>query len=53
MTYRRTRGAAAYFVFFRLEQNEQDAPTVFVLHVRHAARAPLTPDEAQSILAQE
>ncbi len=53
MTYRRTRSAAAYNIFFRLDRNALDAPTVLVIHIRHSARAPITQDEAQSITGQE
>ena len=53
MTYRRTRRGPAYFVYFTLRINTDDAPTLLIMHLRHAAKAPLTRKEAQAIEAAE
>jgi len=53
MLYRRTRSGPAYRVLFVLRQNPDDAPTVFIIHVRHATQAPMTQQEAWEIEASE
>jgi plasmid stabilization system protein ParE len=51
LLYRRSRSGPAYRVLFYLGETAGDAPTVFVMHVRHGARAPLTGEEARQIEA--
>lgn len=51
MTYRRTRRGPACFVYFTLRTNADDAPTLLIMHLRHAAKAPLTRREARDIEA--
>jgi len=53
MLYRRTRTGPAYRVLFVLRQSPDDAPTVGIIHVRHAAQAPMTQQEAREIEASE
>jgi len=47
--YRQTRGGVAYRVLFTVYEAEDEAPFVFILHVRHGAQGPMTADEAQAI----
>jgi plasmid stabilization system protein ParE len=45
LLYRRTSGSAAHWIYFTIEgegANSQDAPTVVIRHVRHAAAKPLS-----------
>ncbi|MGI4789685.1 MAG: hypothetical protein ACRYFS_12635 [Janthinobacterium lividum] len=53
MLYRRTPGGPAYRVLFVLRQNPDDAPTVAIIHIRHAAQKPMTRKEAREIEAAE
>ncbi len=53
MLYRRTPGGPSHRVLFVLRQNPDDAPTVTVIHVRHAAQKPMTRKEAREIEASE
>lgn len=53
MLYRRTRGGPSYRVLYILRQSLDDAPTVAIIHVRHAAQAPMTQDEAREIESAE
>ena len=53
MLYRRTAGGPAYRVLFVLRENPDDAPTVVIIHVRHAAQKPMTRKEAREIEASE
>ena len=53
MLYRRTPTGPAYRVLFVLRQNPDDAPTVTVIHVRHAAQKSMTRKEAREIEASE
>ncbi len=53
MLYRRTRRGPAYRVLFVMRQNPDDAPTVAIIHVRHAAQAPMTQEEAWEIEGSE
>jgi plasmid stabilization system protein ParE len=57
LLYRRPgsgRRSPAYRAFFELldAQGTQDAPTVYVLHVRHGAAAPVSAEEAHEIETQ-
>lgn len=49
LIYRRYRGGPAWRLLFSLRESEEDGPTVFVLHVRHGAREPITAGEAEAI----
>ena len=49
MLYRRTAGGPAYRVLFVLRENPDDAPTVVIIHIRHAAQKPMTRKEAREI----
>ena len=51
--YRRTPGGPTYRVFVVLKETEMEAPTVTVIHVRHAAQKPMTRKEAKEIEASE
>ena len=53
MLYRRTPSGPAYRVLFVLRQNPDDAPTVTIIHVRHAAQKPMTRKEAREIESSE
>ena len=51
--YRGTRKSrVAYYIFYRITEDD-DGPRVTLMHIRHAARAPLTKAEAREILAQQ
>ncbi len=47
--YRRTPRGAAWRVLFTVQEEAEDAPTVSILHVRHAAQKPITRTEARQI----
>lgn len=51
--YRRTARGPAYRVFFVLIETPQDAPTVRITHIRHAAKARMTRKEAREIEGAE
>ena len=51
--YRRTLRSVAYQIFFYLVTAPDDAPTLRVIHIRHATRAPLPRMEARQIEANE
>ena len=53
MLYRRPPNGSAYRVLFVLRENPDDAPTVTIIHVRHAAQKPMTRKEAREIEAAE
>ena len=46
---RRTSDSPAYRILFTVAEDSDDAPTVSILHVRHAARKPMTRKEAREI----
>lgn len=47
--YRRSRDSVAYRVFYTIAEADDDAAFVYVLHVRHGARKPITRAEARKI----
>ena len=49
LLYRRTPGSAAYHVFYTVAEDSPDGPRVSILHIRHAARRPLSRAEAREI----
>lgn len=51
LIYRYTPGSTAYHLFYTVEDDSDDGPRVTILHVRHAARRPLTPGEVRQISA--
>lgn len=53
MLYCRTRTGPAYRVLFVLRRSPDDAPTVGIIHIRHAARASMTQQEAWEIESTE
>ncbi len=53
LLYRRTPSGPAYRVLFTLRENPDDAPTVTIIHVCHAAQKPMTRKEAKEIEASE
>lgn len=53
MPYRYTPSGAAYQIFYTIAESEEDTPYVFVLHLRHAARKPMTRAEAWKIEEDE
>ena len=56
IVYRRQGSKTAYRILFTItgeEEASQDAPTVTILHVRHAASRPISRTQAREIEAQE
>ena len=53
LLYRRTPSGPAYRILFVLRENPDDAPTVTIIHVRHAAQKPVTRKEARKIEVSE
>ena len=53
LLYRRTARGPAYRIFFFLRDDGQEAPTVAIVHARHAAQKPMTRKEAREIEASE
>ena len=53
LLFRPTSGSAAYHIFFTITDETPDGPRVQILHVRHAARRPLTREEAWRIVANQ
>ena len=51
--YRLTTRSAGYRVFYTILDSANDAPTVSVLHIRHASRKPMTRAEAREIESSE
>lgn len=51
LLYRHTPGSATYRIFYTVVESEEDAPSVYVLHIRHGARKPMTRAEARKIEA--
>lgn len=51
--YRRTPRGPAYRIFFILKEAGQEAPTVGIIHARHAAQKPMTRKEAREIEASK
>ena len=51
--YRRTPAGPAWRILFTVDEGAEDAPTVNLLHVRHAAQRPITRAEARQLEAQE
>jgi plasmid stabilization system protein ParE len=49
LVYRRTSSSVAYRILFFIEDDGADGPTVLIIHVRHAARRPLTAQEAREL----
>jgi len=49
IVFRRGANTAAYRILFRIADGGLEASTVFILHVRHGAQAPLTEAEASTI----
>ena len=47
--YRYSPGGATYRIFFTIVEADEDAPSVYILHVRHGARKPMTRAEARKI----
>lgn len=53
LQYRRAGSTAVYRILFRVRDETEDGPVVSILHVRHAARKPMTRREAKEIQGQE
>jgi len=53
MLFRPTPGSAAYHVYYTVQADTPDGPRVGVMHVRHAARRPITREEALRILGNQ
>lgn len=51
LVYRRTPGGPAYRALYTVYEADDEAPFVFVLHIRHGARRPLSRAEAGEIEA--
>jgi plasmid stabilization system protein ParE len=52
LLYRRPRSGRSspvHRLLYFIQEDEQDAPRVFIVHVRHGAAAPLTEEDARSI----
>lgn len=55
LLYRRplsSTSSPAYHLFYFVEDQSQDGPLVFVFHIRHAARRPMTRRDAKEIAAE-
>ncbi len=52
LQYRRTRNAPPYRILFTIVEAGSDGPVVSVLHVRHAARRPMTRKEAREVQSE-
>lgn len=50
--YSQTPGGPTYRILFTIRESVDEAPFVFVLHIRHGARGPITRSEARSIEAE-
>lgn len=48
MIYQRRRRGEAYRVLFCVEESSAEGPTVFIIHVRHAAQTAATAGELQN-----
>lgn len=53
LPYRHTPGSAVYQIFYTVVEAEEDSPYVYILHVRHGARKPMTRAEARKIEAED
>lgn len=53
LLYRSAPKGAAYHVYYVVQDESADGPRVTVLHIRHAARRPITRKEARGILENE
>lgn len=51
LPYRYGSRTPAYRILFTIAEDEYDAPTVYILHVRHGARRPISRVEARKIEA--
>ncbi len=52
--YRMSKGGQiSYHLLYYVVEQSADGDVVFIMHVRHANRAPLTPDEASEIKVQQ
>lgn len=51
--YRLTARSVGYRVYYTVVDLVEDAPTVYILHIRHAARKPMTRAEAREIEKDE
>ncbi len=49
LLYRQTSKGTAYRIFYTIVESEEDAPYVYILHIRHGARKPITRAEARKI----
>lgn len=48
-SYRYSPGSATYHIFFTIAEADEDGPCVYIMHVRHGARKPMTRVEARKI----
>ena len=53
LSYRYGLRTPVYRILFTIAEGESDAPTVYILNVRHGARKPITRAEARQIEADE
>jgi plasmid stabilization system protein ParE len=51
-SYRLSPRGVAYRVFYSIIDSDEDAPYIYVMHVRHGARRPMTRAEAREIDAE-
>jgi len=51
MLFRPSPTGAGYHIYYVIHEESPDGPRVMVLHVRHAARRPITREEARQIVA--
>jgi hypothetical protein len=51
--FHRTPGSATYRILFVIYEARDEAPFVFVLHIRHASRGPMTRREAREIESEK
>ena len=53
LVWRRTVSSVAYRIIFWIEQNEDDAPAVVILQIRHGSAKPISRKEAKKIQGEE
>ena len=54
LLYRRTNAASvAHHTYYRVHEDSDDGPHIRILHLRHAARKPITQKEAREIQGAE
>ncbi len=52
-SYRLRKSHIMHHIFFEVVEESEDAPYIYVLHIRHASRKPMTRAEAREIEKDE